>query len=452
MNFSQVSRLCDPPLHHKFCAVNQYSRPNGVSTHGLMLAVALVLLLMSTIGASAAGKVALVMVAEDYQKLQKSSVGLKRGSEIADALAARGFDVTLSTNPSNAAARAKLRDLSDKIAGADIALAVLIGHGIAWEGQSFYLLANTEVDRATDLLSRALSVGSIAQVVGRAKAGGVLFFMTVPHFDNPISGLDSRPQLTSELGKNVFVVFSSSSRVPVSRVDAASEQAAEALANILKTQNPSLSEAIKAASNGNTGTVIGTATDINLAAPPTVATADPTALIIPQSPTKTASGAEAEDRLKAERQARELAEKQILAEQTKVEQARAEVQKAQADALKAQAEAKKAQSEAERAQAEAERAKLEAKRVETQAQTAMVNTQPPASVKPPIDEAQLGQKQRQKIQEKLRAMSLYTGPIDAIMGPLTREAIMGFQKSRGAAVTGYLTADQFDALLPKNEQ
>ena len=36
-------------------------------------------------------------------------------------------------------------------------------------------------------------------------------------------------------------------------------------------------------------------------------------------------------------------------------------------------------------------------------------------------------------------MGFYTGPIDAIMGPLTREAIMGFQKSRGAKVTGYLT-------------
>ena len=45
-------------------------------------------------------------------------------------------------------------------------------------------------------------------------------------------------------------------------------------------------------------------------------------------------------------------------------------------------------------------------------------------------------------------MSLYTGPIDSIMGPLTREAIMGYQRSKGAKVTGYLTPEQFDALLP----
>ena len=45
-------------------------------------------------------------------------------------------------------------------------------------------------------------------------------------------------------------------------------------------------------------------------------------------------------------------------------------------------------------------------------------------------------------------MSLYTGPINSIMGPLTREAIMGYQRSRGAKVTGYLTPDQFEALQP----
>jgi peptidoglycan hydrolase-like protein with peptidoglycan-binding domain len=53
------------------------------------------------------------------------------------------------------------------------------------------------------------------------------------------------------------------------------------------------------------------------------------------------------------------------------------------------------------------------------------------------------------IQKRLHELGLYTGPLDAIMGPLTREAIMGFQKSRGASVTGYLTGDQFEALLVK---
>jgi peptidoglycan hydrolase-like protein with peptidoglycan-binding domain len=69
-----------------------------------------------------------------------------------------------------------------------------------------------------------------------------------------------------------------------------------------------------------------------------------------------------------------------------------------------------------------------------------------------IEDAQLGQKQRRLIQQRLRDLGLYTGPLDAIMGPLTREAIMGYQRSRNAAVTGYLTPEQFDALLPKEMQ
>ena len=65
----------------------------------------------------------------------------------------------------------------------------------------------------------------------------------------------------------------------------------------------------------------------------------------------------------------------------------------------------------------------------------------------PIDETQLGKMQRERIQQRLRDMSLYTGPINSIMGPLTREAIMGYQRSKNAKVTGYLTPDQFEALV-----
>ena len=129
-------------------------------------------------------------------------------------------------------------------------------------------------------------------------------------------------------------------------------------------------------------------------------------------------------------------------------------ERAQAEVLKAQADAKKAQADVERAQADAEKAKQEAKRVEAQAQIAAAQAEGlrQAPVAETIEDAQLGQKQRRLIQQRLRDLGLYTGPIDAIMGPLTREAIMGYQRSRSAAVTGYLTAEQFDALLPKEIQ
>jgi hypothetical protein len=397
--------------------------------------------------AYAAGRIALVLTAEDYQKLPKSSIGIRRGAEIAEALKARGFDVIVSHNPTNATARASLRDFAAKTVGADLAFVVLIGHGVAWGGQTFFLTTNTELGRATDLLSRALSTTNIAQIVGRAQTGGVFFLMTSPSFESTIEGLDARPQFNSEVPKNAVTIFSSSARIPVSRIDAAGEQAADALTKLLQQPTPSLNEAIKVASNGSLGSVFGHVDEISLAKPAAALAAQSVSSIPPQ-PASTVTGTEQiEGKLEAERRAREQAEARARDEQLRAEKAHAEL-------LKAQADAKKAQADVERAQADAERAKQEAKRVEAQAQIAAAQAEElrHVSVAAPIDDTQLGQKQRRLIQQRLRELGLYTGPVDAIMGPLTREAIMGYQRSRNAAVTGYLTAEQFNALLPKETQ
>ena len=414
----------------------------------LSLVVVFVLsLLLSFTSAHAAGRIALVLTAEDYQKLPKSSIGTKRGAEIADALKARGFEVIVSPNPSNATARANLRDFAAKTEGADLAFVVLIGHGVAWGGQTFFLTANTEIGRATDLLSRALSTTNIAQIVGRAQTGGVFFFMTSPTFESAIEGLDARPQFTSDVPKNTVTIFSSSARIPVSRIDAAGEQAAEGLAKLLQQPSPSLNEAVKVAANGSLGAVFGRVDEISLAKPAPAPVAPPVAAISPQPAPAVPKTDEIQGKLEAERRAREQAESRARDEQLRAERAQAEV-------LKAQADAKKAQADVERAQADAEKAKQEAKRVEAQAQIAAAQAEglrhAPAVAM--IEDAQLGQKQRRLIQQRLRELGLYTGPIDAIMGPLTREAIMGYQRSRSAAITGYLTAEQFDTLLPNEAE
>ncbi|UVF21441.1 peptidoglycan-binding protein [Microvirga terrae] len=409
------------------------------------------LLLASVVTAHASGRVALVLTAEEYQKLPKSSIGTKRGAEIAEALKARGFDVIVSPNPTNATARASLRDFAAKAEGADLALVVLIGHGIAWGGQTFFLATNTEIGRAADLLSRALSTTNMAQIAARAQTGGVFFFMTSPTFENAIEGLDARPQFTSEIPKNAVTAFSSSARIPVSRIDGAGEQAADALAKLLQQPSPSFSEAVKVASNGSLGAVFGQVQEVNLARPAPAPAPAPVSQTVastsPQAVPMVQKSEDIEGRLEAERRAREQAETRARDEQLRAERAQAEVMKAQADA-------KKAQADVERAQADAEKAKQEARRVEAEAQIAAAQAEGlrHASVGPSIEDSQLGQKQRRLIQQRLRDLGLYTGPVDAIMGPLTREAIMGYQKSRNASVTGYLTPEQYDALLPKEMQ
>jgi len=314
----------------------------------------------------AAGRVALVLVGEDYVKLQKSIIGARRANDIAEALRTKGFDVIFSANPANSRARAALLDFSRQAKGADFAIAFLIGHAIAAGGQSYFLPVNTELGVATDLFSRGISISSVAQIAGLAKAGAVVVLMTTPNFETAIPGLDSRPENAAETPKSVVTVFSSSAKLPVSRIDAASEQAADSVVKALQQPAPALADIVKAASLDG-GAVFGSVADVSLTkpSPPSEIAAHAPVAPVPEPPSQP---------------------------------------------------------------------------------VAALGTATVASA--PIDETQLGKIQRQHIQERLREMSLYTGPIDSIMGPLTREAIMGYQRSKGAKVTGYLTPDQFEALQP----
>jgi Putative peptidoglycan binding domain/Caspase domain len=397
--------------------------------------------------AEAAGRVALVMVGEDYQKLQKSSIGAKRANDIAEALQAKGFDVLVGVNPVNSRARAILLDFSQKANGADLAIVFLIGHATAAGGQSYFLPVNTELSVSTDLFSRGISISAVAQIASKAKAGAVIVLMTTPNFETAVPGLDQRPEYATENPKSVVTVFSSSARSPVSRIDAVGEQAADAVVKALQQQAPRLTEIVKAAS-ADVGAVFGAAADASLAKPnppPENVATGAQSLARPAS----SIGANLQDEPKASAEA----ERRARTEDAQVEASRLQLQQAKTELEKAKMETQRAQAEASRAKADAEKAKAEA-------QTELARTRPDAANAPAqtaavsstsMDEKLLGKRQRERIQERLRDMSLYTGPVDSIMGPLTREAIMGYQRSKGAHVTGYLTPEQFQALLPEGD-
>jgi peptidoglycan hydrolase-like protein with peptidoglycan-binding domain len=54
---------------------------------------------------------------------------------------------------------------------------------------------------------------------------------------------------------------------------------------------------------------------------------------------------------------------------------------------------------------------------------------------------------RRQIQEALRRLNYYNGPVDSIFGTLTRAAIRRFQHGIGAETTGYLTAEEANRLV-----
>jgi hypothetical protein len=222
-----------------------------------------------THSARAGGRAAMVLVAEDYVGLNRSEVGTKRGNEIAEQLRARGFDVILKANPTNATARAVLHDFYAKVSGTDLSLAILIGHGTTSGGHTYFLPTNVDIERSTDLLSRGLSIANIANIVSRAGVGSVCFLMTFPRFANSIEGVDMRPHFDVDVAKNIVVAFSNSAKIPVSSIDAVAGLAANEIVDLLQKQPHADLRQLVTACAPQQGSVYGLPATIDLPAPVT---------------------------------------------------------------------------------------------------------------------------------------------------------------------------------------
>src|SRR5262249_15435889 len=127
---------------------------------------------------------------------------------------------------------------------------------------SFFLPVNVEIGQSTDLLSRGISVNVVSQIASRARAAGVFVLMTTPAFPAPVEGTDARPAFNGDLSKPVVTVFSSSNKVPISQIDAASVQGAETRWQAIEAREPRLADLVKAFSGE--GTVCGTTPEASL--------------------------------------------------------------------------------------------------------------------------------------------------------------------------------------------
>jgi peptidoglycan hydrolase-like protein with peptidoglycan-binding domain len=62
-------------------------------------------------------------------------------------------------------------------------------------------------------------------------------------------------------------------------------------------------------------------------------------------------------------------------------------------------------------------------------------------------EADMSETNRRQVQQALRRLGYDPGPVDGVLGPLTRAAIRRFQQAIGAEPTGSLTADEASRLV-----
>jgi hypothetical protein len=360
------------------------------------LRAAAVLSILAASPVLAGPRVALVLAAEEYSQLAKSPISAKSAKDIGAAFAAHGFEVTISENPSNSVSRAALRDFAQKATGADAAVVVMTGHGATAGGLTYFLPANTEITRDTDLFSRGLALPGVAQIVGRAKVGAIFFVMTAANIPSTLQSISARPSLAGPLEANVVVAFSTSDKVPASRIDMVSQQAAVDLLEAAKEPKLKLPALVSAVSAGGIGKVFGDVPDPDWTRPPAATTA--------------ASAAVADANARRETSDRELR----LAE--------------------------------ERARLAEERASL-ANKLAAARGTDGEKLDTVASLQ--VVEALMGRAQRRAIQTRLHQLDLYKGPIDAVFGDLTRQSIRDYQRGLSAEITGYLTPTQLQALMKK---
>ncbi|MDX2257888.1 MAG: peptidoglycan-binding protein [Hyphomicrobiaceae bacterium] len=367
---------------------------------------------------AAQDRVALVMAVEDYAHLNKSLVSIDTAQKIADALKKQGFDVSLVKNPANAASRAGLSDFAEKAKGAEAAVVILTGHGASAAGRTYYLPQNAEITRDSDLLSRALALPIFVQIVGKAKFGAVFFLMTAAEIPSTLQSISARPSFPGDPDSNVVVVFSSSDKVPLSRVDRVSQQAAVDFAEAADETPLMVESLVNAAAAGGVGKVFGKVPtlDLSKAKQPDVAAAGSSSV-----------AREAEARREAERRAKEAEDR---------------VRQVEAEARQAEQRAREAE----------ERARSESRRAQQAGQVATPAAAPASAEASDIDslriiEALFGRGKRKRIQYELRQRDFYKGPIDAIFGDQTRQAIADYQRSQGSEATGYLTPQQLQALI-----
>ncbi|MCH9807380.1 MAG: peptidoglycan-binding protein [Alphaproteobacteria bacterium] len=396
------------------------------SNRGSLAVVACLLQALVTVSAQAADhdRVALILSAQDYASYGKSPISVDTVKQIGSALEQQGFHVDTVTNANNSVSRAKLRDFAKNSEGARVAIAVLAGHGVSSGGRAYFLPANAEIRRATDLLSRAVAVSSVAQIAARAESGAVFFFTTVADISSAVARISARPSMKAAPKDNVVVVFSTSDKVPVSRVSSVSRQAAVDFADAAVEKPLTMDILVGAAAAGDVGQIMGRLGEIDLSnAPKPVVVAKP----VPPKP----SQAEIEARRGAEKRARE-----------------AETRARQAEARAREAEA--------RAKLEAERAREAEKTAALAAEPEPVESEPePEPAKPAasnvdalqVVEALLGRSKKKQLQRRMKKLGFYKGPIDAIFGDLTRQGIRDYQADLGEEPTGYLTPSQIQSLV-----
>lgn len=171
--------------------------------------VALVLTVCSTWifsqPAFAEKRVALVMGNSAYQSVNKLANPANDSGAIAETLKSAGFDVVdLKRDLKVAEMRRALRDFSDKVRDADVAVVYYAGHGMEIDGTNYVIPVDAVLERDIDAYDEAIPLDRILTVIEPAKALRLVILDACR--DNPFSQTMKRTIGSRAIGRGLAKV------------------------------------------------------------------------------------------------------------------------------------------------------------------------------------------------------------------------------------------------------
>jgi hypothetical protein len=135
----------------------------------LRAAVALAIVLLLHSGASAEKRVALVIGNGAYAKVPQLTNPARDAAAVEGLLRAAGFEVVESRNDlSNATMRRALRDFSDQVRGAHIAVVFYAGHGIEVGGTNYLIPVDAKLEQQSHVEDEAVPLSRVMSKVTSA--------------------------------------------------------------------------------------------------------------------------------------------------------------------------------------------------------------------------------------------------------------------------------------------
>ncbi|MGI9382127.1 MAG: caspase family protein [Methyloligellaceae bacterium] len=139
-------------------------------------------------------RVALVIGNSSYKHTTTLKNPKNDARDVAAALRRLGFDVIEGTDLAHAEMRAKVRDFSIKVEGADVALFYYAGHGVQVDNNNYLAPVNARLSKESDLDFETVSLNFILRQMEREKRTNLVFLDACR--DNPLSQKLARSMAT----------------------------------------------------------------------------------------------------------------------------------------------------------------------------------------------------------------------------------------------------------------